>query len=275
VQPYLAAKNLLRRAVYGQHPYSRNVLGTADSVIRLRQADLQSMHEQTVVRGSGLLVFSGQFDRGRLLDQILTRLPVLPTGGPGVPPIPAVEALRTERITHREPRNQAIVTIGFLTCSLFDPDRLALELLDEATSDSSSRFFVRVREERALAYSVGTSLSLGLAPGLFTIYAATNPSTIEEVAKLCHEQVAEIAQHGLNRREFERAKARLLAQHAFQKQNLDGYAHATALDVLYGFGPRYQEARQRAIGALTPDEIMAVCHKYLMDKPSVTIIVKP
>jgi zinc protease len=148
-------------------------------------------------------------------------------------------------------------------------------LLDEATGDSSSRFFIRIREELGLAYSVGTSLSLGLAPGLFTVYAATSPAGVEQVAELCHEQVRAIGEHGLSQPEFERAKARLRAQHAFQKQNLDGYAHATALNVLYGLGPRYQEARQEAIDALALDQVQAICRKYLMDKPSVTVIVKP
>ena len=122
---------------------------------------------------------------------------------------------------------------------------------------------------------MGTTLSLGLAPGLFTVYAATSPDAVERVAELCHEQVRAIGEHGLSEREFERAKARLRAQHAFQKQNLDGYAHATALNVLYGLGARYQEVRQEAIGAMTLDEVQAICRKYLMDKPSITVIVKP
>jgi zinc protease len=215
------------------------------------------MYERMVVRGAGLLAFSGQFDRSRLLDQLAARLPAVPKETPEVASAPPVQPLEAEWITHRDQRNQAIVMLGFLACSLFDPDRVAFELLDEATGDSSSRFFIRIREE------------------LFTVYAATSPNGVEQVAELCHEQAAAIAEHGLSQREFERAKARLRAQHAFQKQSLDGYAHATALNVLYGLGPRYQEARQQAISALTLDEVQAICRKYLMDKPSVTVIVRP
>ncbi|MBV9999398.1 MAG: insulinase family protein [Verrucomicrobia bacterium] len=275
-QPYMVARRILRRAVYRDHPYAHNVLGTVDSVGRLTQGDLHAMNERTVLGGSGLLAFSGQFDRNRLLDQLTARLPAMPRERTGVAAdVPPAQPLEDERITHRDQRNQAITMIGFLACSLYDPDRVAFELLDEATGDSSSRFFIRIREELGLAYSVGTSLSLGLAPGLFTVYAATSPNAVERVAELCHEQVKLIAEHGLSEREFERAKARLQAQYAFQKQNLDGYAHATALNVLYGLGPRYQEARQEAIGALTLESVQAICRKYLMDKPSVTVIVKP
>jgi zinc protease len=274
-QPYMVARSILRRAVYRDHPYARNVLGAVNSVARLTQSDLRDMHERTVLYGSGLLAFSGQFDRNRLLDQLAARLPAAPKAAPKVADVPPGPPLEGEWITHRDQRNQAIVMVGFLACSLYDPDRIAFELLDEATGDSSSRFFIRIREELGLAYSVGTSLSLGLAPGMFTVYAATSPGGVEQVAELCHEQVHLIAEHGLSQREFERAKARLRAQHAFQQQNLDGYAYATALNVLYGLGPRYQEARQQAISALSLDEVQAICRKYLMDKPSVTVIVKP
>jgi zinc protease len=274
-QPYMVARSILRRSVYRDHPYAHNVLGTVASVARLTQSDLREMYERSVLCGSGLLAFSGQFDRNRLLDQLAARLPDLPRETPKIADVPPVRPLEAERITHRDQRNQAIVMVGFLACSLDNSDRVGLELLDAATGDSSSRFFIRIREELGLAYSVGTSLSLGLAPGLFTVYAATSPNAVEQVAEVCHEQVRMIGEHGLSEREFNRAKARLRAQHAFQKQNLDGYAHATALNVLYGLGPRYQEARQEAISAMTLDEVQAICRKYLMDKPSVTVIVKP
>ncbi|MBV9490551.1 MAG: insulinase family protein, partial [Verrucomicrobia bacterium] len=122
-QPHIRAKYLLRQAMYGPHPYSRNVLGTAESVSRLERQDLQAMHQRAFARGSGLLVFSGQFDRSRLLDQVAARLPAVPKDGPDVAAVPPVSAVRAARITHREQRNQAIVAIGFLACSLFDPDR--------------------------------------------------------------------------------------------------------------------------------------------------------
>ena len=61
-----------------------------------------------------------------------------------------------------------------------DPDRISLELLDEAAGDSSSRFFVKVREELGLAYSVGSSLFLGVAPGIFSVHAATAPEKVEQ-----------------------------------------------------------------------------------------------
>ncbi len=274
-QPQVVARNLLRHAAYGAHPYGKDVLGGRESLVELGGEALAATHRRSVTDGEGVLVCNGQFDRDRLLETLQRQMP-MPAAPPLPPPaMPPLETLETRRIVHHDQRNQAIVAIGFLACSLFSPDRAALELLDEATGDSSSRLFIRIREQLGLAYSVGTSISLGLAPGLLNVYAATSPKTVDEVAALCHEEMSRLGEGGLTPEEFERAKTRLLAQYAFQKQSLDGYAHAVALNVLYGLGLRYHDERRAALQALDLRMVQEVCRKYLMQKPSVTVIVKP
>ena len=60
--------------------------------------------------------------------------------------------------------------VGYRGADIFSPDRYALELIDEASSDLGSRFFVRIREQMGLAYYVGASQMQGLVPGLFAFY---------------------------------------------------------------------------------------------------------
>ncbi len=61
---------------------------------------------------------------------------------------------------------QGVLMVGYRGADMFSPDRYALELIDEASSDLGSRFFVRIREEMGLAYFVGASQMQGLVPGL-------------------------------------------------------------------------------------------------------------
>ena len=67
--------------------------------------------------------------------------------------------------TERE-KAQAVLIVGFRGADLFNPDRYALELIDEASSDLASRFFIRIREQMGLAYYVGASQIQTLGPGL-------------------------------------------------------------------------------------------------------------
>ena len=59
--------------------------------------------------------------------------------------------------------------VGYPRRRMFSPDRYALELIDEASSDLGSRFFIRIREQMGLAYYVGASQVQGLVPGLVRV----------------------------------------------------------------------------------------------------------
>src|SRR2546429_9919930 len=82
-------------------------------------------------------------------------------------------------VESRKDKAQGVIMVGFRGASLSSPDRYALELIDEASSDLGSRFFIRIREQMGLAYYVGASQMQGLVPGLFAFYLGTDPQKIE------------------------------------------------------------------------------------------------
>jgi zinc protease len=275
LQSGVIARNTLRSAIYGSHPYAANLLGTKASVVNIERADLVQLHKWANATSAWVLGICGHFDEKKLWEELCQTIGSLPRRPvhysfdmPSVKPFPA------QTIVQRNDKHQAFVTVGYLACTLSDPDRVAFEALDEAAGDASSRFFIKLREELGLAYSVGTSLALGLSPGLFTFYAATAPGTADEVSKLYHEEIDVLAADGLSQEELDRSKKKLLAQLGFQKQNLESYCHSLALNQLYGFSLDYFDQRQRQIEEMSTQDVLAVCRKYLMDKAATTVIVK-
>jgi zinc protease len=275
-QPQSVARNLLRAEIYGGHPYGLNPLGREETVPQIGEAQLAQRHRECVVWPNAVFGFCGDFDSQWILDLIETHAQKLPSQKASADRFcPAVNGFKSHRVTSHEGRHQAVVYIGFLVCTMADPDRLGLELLDEATGDSSSRFFVKVREELGLAYSVGSSLFLGIAPGVFSVHAATAPERVETVSEILLVELESLAARGLEQQEFDRAKTRTLAQLAFQLQNMDAYAHSVALNELYGLGYDYVHQRKKQVERLTIDSVNEAARKYLMDKPAITVIVRP
>jgi zinc protease len=275
-QPQQVARNLLRAEIYGDHPYSLNPLGREETVLQIKPSDLISKHRACFVWPKAVFGFCGAFDSNRILelveevpkdwaeDQSLSRAPASVRSD-----------FESRLVTSHEGRHQAVVCVGYLACTIESPDRIGLEILDEAAGDSSSRFFVKIREELGLAYSVGSSLFLGVAPGVFTLHAATAPEKVEQVTQILHSELETLWKHGLEPDEFERAKTRTLSQLAFQLQNMDAYAHSAALNELYGLGYDYVHRRRKQIESQTIDSVNEAARKYLMDKPAITIIVRP
>jgi zinc protease len=270
------ARNLLRSAVYKEHPYGMNPNGTEEILSTLPLQALHQQHDECFVQSEAVLAICGDFDRNKILELAESALEKLQPAIPHAPrKLPEIEPIEEESILAREGRHQAIVQVGFLACALMDPDRESLELFDEATSDSSSRFFVKIREELGLAYSVGSSFFVGLFPGIYSVHASVAPDRVHDVIGLIRAELNNFGRHGLTREEFDRAKTRMLAQLSFQTQNLEAYAHGAALNELYGLGFDHIRERRREIERLTLDEINGVLRKYLMDKPAITVIVSP
>jgi zinc protease len=276
VQPHVVARNLLRSEIYGSHPYAFNPLGREASVLQITRAQLVEKHQDCFVWTRATFGFCGNFEPDQVIDMLEKAVVSAPSAYQVQPSvIPPVAELKNRLVFSREGRHQAVVYIGFLACALMDPDRVGLELLDEATGDSSSRFFVKIREELGLAYSVGSSLFIGLAPGVFSFYAATSPEKAENVAGTIRDELAKLVGDGLEEQEFVRAKTRSTAQLEFQLQNMEAYAQSSALNEHYGLGYDYVHRRKRLIEELSRDAVNDLARKYLMDKPAITVIVTP
>src|SRR5204863_6991373 len=93
--------------------------------------------------------------------------------------LPALPLREARTLTVQKEKKQAFLVAGFPTVPLTHPDRVVLDLIDEACSDMASRFFEAIREKHGLAYSVGAAQILGMCPGLFTFYLSTAPEKLD------------------------------------------------------------------------------------------------
>src|SRR5207237_1885797 len=119
---------------------------------------------------------------------------------------------KTTIVESRKDKAQGVIMVGFRGTSMSSPDRYALELIDEASSDLESRFFIRIREQMGLAYYVGASQMQGLVPGLFAFYLGTDPQKIEPVKTALLDEINKLANDGLTSDELARAKKKLIGQ---------------------------------------------------------------
>jgi zinc protease len=179
-------------------------------------------------------------------------------------------------ITVEEEKNKAqgILMVGYRGADMFSPDRYALELIDEASSDIGSRFFVRIREEMGLAYFVGASQMQGLVAGLFAFYLGTDPLKLDLVQAALLDEINKLATTGLTNEELARAKKKLIGQQRIANQSNDSFGYMAALDELYGLGFDHYKKLEKEIELITVEDIQRVAAKYFQ-QPRVVAIVRP
>ena len=172
-------------------------------------------------------------------------------------------------------KQQAVIMKGYLGTTINNADRPALELIEEASSDLGSRFFVRIREKLGLAYFVGASNSTGLAPGAFVFYLGTRPDKVDLARHEFDDEISKLASDGLTQVELDRAKAKLLGAEAIRNQSSAAVGALSATNEIMGLGYDYQKGRTAEIEKVTLDEIRRVAQKYFRDGKSVEVVVGP
>jgi zinc protease len=270
------ARNILRQALFTQHPYALRTNGSVDSVQRLTQKDLLEFRDRYVVAKNGVIFVFGDVKAAevkQLFEKALGRM------RPGALALtdahPAAPLSKTDSVESRKDKAQGIIMVGYRGADIFSPDRYALQLIDEASSDLGSRFFIRIREQMGLAYYVGASQMEGLVPGLFAFYLGTDPQKIEPVKTALLDEIRKLATDGLTNEEVARAKKKLIGQQEIANQSNDSFGYQCALDELYGLGFNYYKSLQHNVEAVSLNDIKRVAAKYFRDQPYVLATVRP
>ncbi len=275
--PLSIARNLVRRTLYGAHPYGGTILGTEESLASLGVADVKQFIGRVIQTNRLILAGSGPVDprewQAFVVPELSSRFgEAALLSFPPLPPPPSGPMRVEERAPGKE---QAIVEIAFPIPELVHPDQLPLAVVGEALSDLGTRLFVRVRDELGLAYFVSASRFLGRQAGYFYFYAGTAPGKEREVEQVLLEEAVRLAQEGFSEEEFVRARAKLISEETMSWQNPSSVVTSSALHELLGLGWDYDERRLLRLKAMGLDEVNRVLRTYFQSKGYVVGVVRP
>ncbi|MEO6970448.1 MAG: pitrilysin family protein, partial [Chthoniobacterales bacterium] len=214
------ARNILRTALFGPHPYALRGKGSPEAVAQLTQKDLLAFRDRYIVGKNGVISVFGHVRAGEVKQMFEEMLAAIRPGELALTQTPSSRPLtQTIAVEETKEKTQSVLMVGYRGVDMFSPDRYALELIDEASSDLGSRFFVRIREEMGLAYFVGASQMQGLVPGLFAFYLGTDPEKLEPVQAALLDEISKLAASGLTSEELARAKKKLIGQQRIANQS--------------------------------------------------------
>jgi len=261
-KPTAVARNLLKRTLFPNHPLALRSEGTPESVAHLNSKDLRAFRDRYIVARNGVIAVFGNVKAEQVIELFEQKLGALPSGELALKNPPLSPYLAETKVVEAErEKAQAVLVVGFRGTDVFNPDRYALELIDEASSDLASRFFIRIREKMGLAYYVGASQIQTLSPGLFAFYLGTDPEKIESVKSAFLQEIRKLSSDGLTPIELARAKKKLIGQQQIQNQSNDIFAYMTALDELYGLGFNHSQELVAKVNAVTLSDIKRVTAK--------------
>lgn len=274
-QPMYIAQEALRQALFPHHPYRWDPAGLTDTVQALTREDVRAVYTRFVSRSNLVLSIFGDINAEEARALAERHLGGLPAGSGRVTHVPAKPPTLPVRIEKREPREQAILLMGYPGLGALDPRNDALSVLQKALSGLSSDLGIEIREKRGLVYFVGAFSLAALDPGFFAFYAGTQTDAVPEVERLINEEAARLAREGLREDEFRRAVEQLLAAQDMSLQSNSELAMGCAIHELYGLGYRYSLEQRDRLQRLTPEDVRQVAEQLLVEAQQAVALVRP
>lgn len=254
----------LRRALFGDGGYGLDPLGTEANVERLTRRELVQFHQQQVTPDNCVLAIYGDVDESAVLAAVEKKFGDWARHAQADrSAINTPAALKTRSTLEERDKQQAVIVVGFPGVDLRNPDRYALELIQESCSDLGSRLFMRVRDTLGLAYYVGAQNFVGTTPGFFAFYAGTSAEHAKRVEQELLAEAEALRSEGLTAEELARSKAKILGQRKISRQDLGTQAMTHALDELYGLGYDYSEKEDALYEAVSQKQIIEAARTYL------------
>jgi predicted Zn-dependent peptidase len=236
-QPATVAEHLIDEAAFGDHPLGRPVLGTAEHIRDLFTRDgIVAFRSRRWSPSRGGAFAVGNLDSlpAGALEELFGRFPAVPEPEP-YEAAPTFTA-RT-RIGERD-SNQSHLRMSYRpSVDSTDPrERAALTIYSTLLGGTmGSRLFDEIREQRGLAYAVGSFAHAYADAPILQISAGLESTKCIEAYRRMREIVGELRADGPTESEVERARAYAAGARTIAFENTGAVArHAAQQAIVYG-----------------------------------------
>lgn len=248
-------------AFFPDHPLGLSIAGTPETVKQFGSAMTSEYHRRSFCPSNLVITAAGNISHDRLVEHAsamdLQRFAANETPNPFDIALPSAAAPII--VEHRSELEQAHLIIASPFVNARDDRRYAADLLTNIIGGgTSSRLWQKVREERGLAYSVGSSAVLFSDCGMFSVSAGTSPEQVGEVVDIVIDEMRSIVRNGIRAEELQLMKDQARASVLLGLEDSATRAATLAhMEMTHGRQIPLEESLAK-LAAITMDDIVAI-----------------
>lgn len=266
------AGQLMQEIVYAGHPFSKNSLGTLESVSAITRDDLVNFYKQYVSPFEAKCSIVGDIPDD-LLAVVQRALGAWQ--GPEVAELvyPDVHAGEPRELNFPINRDQVTLMLARLSVDRKNPDYDKLLIFDQIFGGSLHSRLFQLREQSGLFYSVGgsTTMQSGLQPGMVLVRTLVSVDRAQEAEVAIKQMMADVVDT-LTEEDITRAKDALAnGLVSFFDSNANMVQAFLFLDK-YGFAADYFDHRAKTLAGISLQEVKDAVRPYM--DPSVLNVVR-
>jgi predicted Zn-dependent peptidase len=253
------------REFFPGHPLGLSIAGTPKTVRSFDREKTEGYHRVSFRPSNLVITAAGNVNHDRLLE-LVRGSGFDQTDQTGERPKPEFNtpvATAPIIIEHKPQLEQAHLIIATPYVDARNHRRYAADLLANIIGGgTSSRLWQKVREERGLAYSVGTSAALFHDCGVFSVSAGTSPENVEEVLDIVLDEMRWIVRNGVTADELQLMKDQTRASILLGLEDSAGRAaNAAHSEMVHGRQIPVEETVAN-IDAVSTDDVQALAGEF-------------
>ena len=273
------AFKLLRKDLYGLHPYSLPLKGSIETVNSIKRGDIKKHARSHYKPERMVLTIVGDFDMPEAqdkLNELFTTKASKKSKDREVKEYQAATgALGIRTISELRDKSQVNIAIGFPGTMIKNDDRHALRILEEVLSGQGGRLFLELRDKQSLAYAISAFSNPGVDPGLFGIYIGSAPEKKELAIEGIMRILSDVREEGITNEELRRAKSAIIGSYEIGLQNISAQASNMALNEILGLGFDFNSKYPGLINEVSKHDVREAAKRYLTLDSYVISIVGP
>jgi predicted Zn-dependent peptidase len=204
---------LLDELLWPEQPLGRSILGTVESVNRIKKQDLDGYRKRYYTAANIVVSASGLLSHAKFSQKVREKFSGLKETSRNMFAPAYIKQSAPQAKIFPKDTEQTHFALGFHGFSRDHKLKYALSLLNVILGgNSSSRLFDEIREKRGLAYEIGTGVKRLKDTGAFVVHAGVDNNKVVQTLKLIFAQLKRAKTETVSRSEFLRAKEFLLGQ---------------------------------------------------------------
>jgi predicted Zn-dependent peptidase len=260
----------LQATAFPDQPVGRTIMGTRQTVRSFDRKQLRAYLTRQYRSPDMVVSAAGAVDHQAIVADVERRFKPF-EGAAAAEPVPAKFVGGTS--IEKRDLEQVHVALGFEGVRQGDPQTHSLQVFANALGGGmSSRLFQEVREIRGLCYTIYAFHAPYQDTGMFAMYAGTDPNDLEELMRVCVDEIAKAADT-INETEVARAQIQMKAGLLMALESSGSRAEQLARQMIVYGRPVPIEEIVAKIEAVTVDSVKAAGRALLSRaRPSVAVL---
>src|SRR3954468_7949310 len=255
---------------FQRHPLAMSVLGTADSITKLKRDEMANYFAARYGPGNMVLSVTGQLD----FDYIVKLAEKYMGGWPHVeaPRDQPLPLYQSKRMQLSDPKLNRCYTMGMTPGpSAQDDRRFAARVLADVIGDSDGSRFYWALVDNAIAEDADFGFYPHDSCGSFYISLATAPERTEQALGIAMKELDKV-KHDINDDEIERAKNKIASGIVLSGEIPLGRMRSLGGQWIYNKEYRSLEQDMATLMAVTPASLRDLMKKYPFDPMSIVTL---